>query len=330
MIKIYPKFNSNINFGKSSISPQAAQEYIDAYEKAERDVETIGRDPYYKAVARKSSRITGEGDLKRPLTPEELEILQDKVNKLIGQNGDGGIKKELTNAGKKLTKEGNIPADNVPKWVQNMFQKASKSRTIQYLMKKGPKGIGIALAAGNVGKELVGTTVYTIQALTNEDLPADKRKFIGMYDLIVGLISTTFSAIFGFGAVAVQDKLIKNALAKNKGNGYPKYAAAFAGLVWLIPNILQTIIGKRIVAPAIATPVAGNIKERMIAKAEAKKALNQPVSEQEQSTQEAKTVKMTPQNVDVAKEAEPSTTVTLQYVSLTSYVDDAKEMKNAA
>ena len=191
-------------------------------------------------------------------------------------------------------------------------------------MKKGPKGIALALAAGNVGKELVGTTVYTVQALTNEDLPADKRKFIGMYDLIVGLISTTFSAVFGFGAVAVQDKLIQKALAKNQGPGFPKYASAFAGLVWLIPQLLQTIIGKRIFAPAFATPFAGKIKNNMIAKEEAKKALaagTAPVVAQAPKT--AKTVELKPataaSEVNADVEA-PKETVTVQFISLTSYV----------
>lgn len=335
MIKIYPNLNTKVNFGDASISPKAAQEYIEAFEKADQYVNTIGNDPYYKALADDLSKTTRDGKPKRKATDEEIAILKDKVKKLVGEKGDGGLKKELTDAGKNFKNEGNVPVDNVPKWVQNMFKKASNSKLIKYLASKGPKGIALALAAGNVGKEVVGTMVYTVQAWTNEDLPADKRKFIGMYDLIVGLISTTFSAVFGFGAIAVQDKLIKNALAKNKGTGFPKYAAAYAGLVWLIPNILQTIIGKRIVAPAIATPVAGNIKNKMMAKAEAKKALanqaNNTTLAANQAPQAAKTVELKPtETVQDTKATEPQQTVSVQFVSLSSYVADAQEAKNAA
>ena len=324
MIKIYPKLNNRVNFGNGSISPQAAQEYIEAFENADQYVNTIGNDPANNQLARKLSKVDRNGNPKNIATPEELAVMQDKVEKLVGKDGNGGLKREIANASAKFKREGNVPVDNVPKWVQNMFKKASNSKIIKYLASKGPKGIALALAAGNVGKEVVGTLVYTVQAWTNEDLPADKRKFIGMYDLIVGLISTTFSAAFGFGAIAVQDKLIKKALAKNKGTGFPKYAAAYAGLVWLIPNILQTIIGKRIVAPAIATPVAGNIKNKMIAKAEAKKA----AAEQTQApVQTAKVVKMTPTVVAEAKTQtnEPKEAVSVQFISLRSYVENSKE-----
>lgn len=268
MIKIYPNFNnqtSKINFGKETIMPEAAQEFIDAADRAKNALDTIANDPVNNSLAKRLSKVNRDGSPKINGTAEELGLMEDKFRKL------GEIKTELGNASKKFANEGNVPVDNIPKWVVKMFSKFSNSKIIKYLAKQGPKGIAIALAAGNVGKEMVGTAVYTIQAMTNEDLPADKRKFIGMYDLVVGLISTTFSALFGFGAVAVQDKLIGKALKKNSGAGYPKYAAAFAGLVWLIPQFLQTIIGKRIVAPAIATPIAGRIKENMMAKAEAKK-----------------------------------------------------------
>ncbi|MBO7672443.1 hypothetical protein J6S88_03445 [bacterium] len=272
MIKIYPNIkninnNSKISFGDSTINPKATQEFVDAFERANIGLDTVSNDPLYNSIAKRLSKVRRDGTPKNPATEAELGLMRDKVEKL------GAIKDDLANAGKKFAREGNVPADNVPNFIKKLFSKWSNSGIIKYLAKKGPKGIAIALAAGNVGKEMVGTTVYTIQAMTNEDLPADKRKFIGLYDLVVGLISTTFSAIFGFGAIAVQDKLIKKALESNKGKGYPKYAAAFAGLVWLIPQFLQTIIGKRIVAPAIATPLAGRMKENMIAKAEAKKAL---------------------------------------------------------
>ena len=322
MIKIYPNLNNNqnlkqVNFGKKTIPADAAQEYINAIERGELAVDTIGNDPSGKALADKLSEVGLDGKPKYKGSAEELAFMQDKVDKLKV------LKDEVSEAGKKFAKEGNVPADHVPNAIKKVFKWWSNSPIIKYLAKKGPKGIAIALAAGNVGKELVGTTVYTIQALTNEDLPADKRKFIGMYDLVVGLISTTFSAIFGFGAVAIQDKLIAKGLKSSSGKGFPKYSAAFAGLVWLIPQLLQTIIGKRIVAPAIATPLAGKMKASMIAKADAKKAL---AEQADKPVQKAEVIKMAQ---EVKEPAAKKETTTIQFISLNSYVENAQTAKRA-
>ena len=124
---------------------------------------------------------------------------------------------------------------------------------------------------GNVGKEAVGTTMYTVQALTNEDLPPDKRKFVGMYDLVVGLVSTTFSFIFGVGLEdkiksgykSMLDPLSKSPSKATRG----KAAAAIVGLAAFSSFALQTIVGKRIVAPAVGTPMAGKLKKYMETKA---------------------------------------------------------------
>lgn len=129
---------------------------------------------------------------------------------------------------------------------------------------------------GNVGKEAVGTTLYTVQALTNEDLPKDKRKFVGMYDLFVGVASTCISIIFGVG---LQEPISK-AFAKTLKplTDHPnkalrgRAAAAIAGLSVCSSLFLQTIMGKRIIAPAIATPLAGRVKKKLMAKDAAKKA----------------------------------------------------------
>lgn len=117
---------------------------------------------------------------------------------------------------------------------------------------------------GNVGKELVGTSIYTVQALTNEDLPQDKRKFVGMYDLAVGLVSTTCS--FAFLTLEPKIKSGYKKLLKPLTDSpatKSKAAASIVGLAAFTSFALQTIVGKRIVAPAIATPVAGIFKRKL-------------------------------------------------------------------
>ena len=205
--------------------------------------------------------------------PDDVKLVESKITELKD------IQNKLKSVKDEFVEKGNLELDKVPGWLQKPYKAFANSN----LMKKfaGPRGMAYALAVGNVLKEAVGTTFYTIQALTNEDLPEDKRKFVGMYDLMVGVVSTSVSAIFGLGAVAMQDKILTKALEKNKGPQFSKYAAAYAGLTFLIPNLLQTIICKRIIAPAIATPLAGKWKAEQMAKLEAAKAENKQVSEPE-------------------------------------------------
>lgn len=133
---------------------------------------------------------------------------------------------------------------------------------------------------GNVGKEVVGTAIYTVQALTNEDLDPDKRKFIGMYDLAVGVVSTACSFVFGVGLEKkIKDgyKNLLKPLTKSENLVVKsRAAAAIVGLAAFSSFALQTIVGKRIVAPAIATPIAGNLKGKLEARELKKKQAQQP------------------------------------------------------
>ncbi len=250
----------------------------------------------------------GEQEVPQNMTPEEFNSQFEELKKKckqarktyknkqkVGEDKDKALKDYIDTL-KKIEKDrGNLikkfgdskdskgikykNVDKAPRFIQTIYKKFADSWLMRKLSSGGTTGskvggITIALALGNVLKELMGTTFYTIQAMTNEDLPSDKRKFVGMYDLIVGLVSTSFS--IGFGALAIfgQDAAIKWALKNNKTKHHSRYATAYAGLTFLIPNLLQTIIGKRIVAPAIGTPAAGRWKEKQLAKLEAEKAKN--------------------------------------------------------
>lgn len=252
------------NFATPSFKAKAdeneAKKFVEGFKNLEKDFKNS-----------KTSEI--EAARKRLMNGTFTEADKEIANKYIKELD--GMSASLKELGENFKKNGKPEADKVPKLVQNLYTNFSKSGLMKFLSKNGAKGVTIALAAGNIGKEIIGTLFYTMQALTNEDLPPDKRKFIGMYDLMVGAVSTGFSILFGVGAVTMQDKILTKALKKNKGPKYSKYATAYAGLTFLIPNLLQTIIGKRIIAPAIATPTAGKWKEKQLAKMEAEKAQNE-------------------------------------------------------
>ncbi|MDD3014683.1 MAG: hypothetical protein PHC34_13365 [Candidatus Gastranaerophilales bacterium] len=146
---------------------------------------------------------------------------------------------------------------------------------LEGIVKDGKKLTSVVLY-GNALKELAGTTIYTIQALTNEDLPPDKRKFIGLYDLGVGLISSTCSIIFAWKFPKLGDDVAKKLLKKYENTThYPGYKKALTGLGFIAGTAIQTILCKRMIAPAIATPIAGKWRDQMEAKEAAKQG--QPV-----------------------------------------------------
>jgi hypothetical protein len=163
-------------------------------------------------------------------------------------------------------------------WVVEKFGKSKsligKNKSSEDLA----KSVTTVVLLGNTFKELVGTALYTTQAMTNEDLPKDKRKFVGLYDLSVGVVSTIISLVLGVGMQESIRKSYVKVLEPLKH--LPKTATIASAAAAFTSFALQTIVGKRIIAPAIATPVAGRLKTKMMEKDEAKKAAeNQTVAE---------------------------------------------------
>lgn len=203
------------------------------------------------------------------------KALKEAVKNKADKDTFEKLYKEFT-AIEKLSKDSIVEKD-VPK----IFVSAAKWLTKMKSEKTGIKAVDMASTAtklvllGNFGKEVAGTILYTVQALTNEDLPPDKRKFVGMYDLAVGVVSTTLSFIFGIGLNDWVKNRYKNLLKPLTGSSNAairaRGAAAIVGLAAFSSFALQTIVAKRIIAPAIATPVAGKLKKTLQDMEEAKK-----------------------------------------------------------
>jgi hypothetical protein len=164
---------------------------------------------------------------------------------------------------------------SLEKFFKQVIKMFGRSKSLIKEELKNPKldlaaKVTTAVLIGNTLKELVGTCLYTTQAWTNEDLPKDKRKFVGIYDFAVGIVSTTISFIFGVGL----EKKIKKGYVKlfKPLEKFPRTASVTVGIAAMTSFVLQTIVGKRMLAPAIATPLAGKAKKAMQAKDDAKKA----------------------------------------------------------
>lgn len=177
-----------------------------------------------------------------------------------------------------------IPAETPSKILNafgNVMAAAANSKVFKWAAdSKNKNTLAYVLVGGNACKEAMGTAIYTTQALTNEDLPQDKRKFVGMYDLAVGVVSTTLSLAAGFLMVKGQDTLVKKLIGGTKAEKLPGVTKAIAGMSFLLPVVLQTILIKRIIAPAVGTPIAGNLKKNMEAREAAKKGVKPSNEEQ--------------------------------------------------
>ncbi|MBQ8459271.1 hypothetical protein IJ541_04115 [bacterium] len=166
-------------------------------------------------------------------------------------------------------------------------------------------GLGVSSI---VAKDGLGCYLYVTQSLNNKDIPDDKRKFVASLDLTNGVLMIALQLLMFFTVshkvcqTKMFDKLfgkmfdrpIKKtyqAIVKNN----PDYANinsieftknfekirnnvkdAFGGLTSLAA---ATIVGKRMLVPFIATPLAGKVEKKMNEREARKNGTQLPVNE---------------------------------------------------
>ncbi len=160
-------------------------------------------------------------------------------------------------------------------------------------------GLGVASI---IAKDGLGCYLYVTQSLNNKDIPDDKRSFVASLDLTNGVLMIALQLLMFFTVShkvcqtkmfdkffgKMFDRPIKKAyqaLAKNE----PRFAGledikfekeftkirnnvkdAFGGVTSLVA---ASIIGKRVLVPFIATPLAGTVEKKMKEKMDAKKGI---------------------------------------------------------
>lgn len=148
-------------------------------------------------------------------------------------------------------------------------------------------------------KDGLGCYLYVTQSLNNKDIPDDKRKFVASLDLTNGLLMIGFQLLMFFASKKALSKIFDKTcgkmfdrpvkklyqqLVKNKP-GYENINGvkftqefekirdnvkdAFIGIASLAS---ATIVGKRMLVPFIATPLAGKVEKKMNERDAAKKA----------------------------------------------------------
>lgn len=190
------------------------------------------------------------------------------------------------------------PFMNVIKWFS---ERGFVDKAGQHVFNNNRKYIDGLGVASIIAKDGLGCYLYVTQSLNNKDIPDDKRKFVASLDLTNGLLmillqiamfftvshkvcqTKMFDKLFG----KMFDRPIRKtyqALVKNqpgyenlKGLDFnPKFEEirakvkdAFGGLTSLAA---ATIVGKRMLVPFIATPLAGKVEKKMNERESAKDA----------------------------------------------------------
>ncbi len=174
-------------------------------------------------------------------------------------------------------------------WLSDMKLMDSGYSSYRANNRKVIDGISIASI---VLKDGVGCYMYVNQSLNNDKIPEDKRKFVAALDLANGglmilaqilmhmtisnkivqtkMFNKLFSKHFDRNALKMIQAVLKNTEKYNKvparevAETFTKFKGsvcdAFGSLTSLIA---ATTIGKRVIVPFIATPLAGKVEERM-------------------------------------------------------------------
>lgn len=175
-------------------------------------------------------------------------------------------------------------------------------------------GLGVASI---VAKDGLGCYLYVTQSLNNKDIPDDKRKFVASLDLTNGLLmigfqllmffvtrsalgklfEKTYGKMFNRSAKKVYQQLVKNKPGFENLNNI-KYTQEFEKIrdsvkdafIGIASLASATIVGKRMLVPFIATPLAGKVEKKMNERANKKQ--NKTTNNQHTTTDKTSTPAM--------------------------------------
>ena len=176
------------------------------------------------------------------------------------------------------------------KWIG----KATKSKPLRKLgdkFQENPeKALALTTVASIVVKDGVGCYKYVTQSLNNDKIPDERRGFVAALDLTNGLLMIVaqiamfaamrkysepiFNKLFkksfnekSFSDIATKIRMLAGKDAPRKLNiekEYKKVRKDALDLFKFVADIAAaTIIGKRVIVPFVATPLANVVKDKM-------------------------------------------------------------------
>ena len=185
--------------------------------------------------------------------------------------------------------------------INNFFSRTlgaiSKAKPMKKLVKSFQDDPAKALTVTTVGsivvKDGVGCYKYVTQSMKNEEIPEKQRKFVASLDLTNGIlmIATQIAMVFlmrkisepmfnklfskSFNPKAKRDMLTRLRMEADKigakiprkieaEKAYEKVRSDALDLFKFVIDVgVATIIGKRIITPFIATPLAGVVQDKL-------------------------------------------------------------------
>ena len=184
--------------------------------------------------------------------------------------------------------------------IKTGIAKASDSKSVKWVSKKfadNPEGaLATATVSSIILKDGIGCAMYVTQSLNNDKIPEKKRKFVAALDLTNGVLmigaqiamffamrkysGPIFKKIFNksFNAKSKANTISRMRMedVKNGGHTCKKQTIAkdfdkcendaLALFKFVADIAAATIVGKRIIVPLVATPLAKKVENKLDAK----------------------------------------------------------------
>ena len=188
-------------------------------------------------------------------------------------------------------------ANKVLSVTSRLIGAAEQSKPLQWAERKfredPEKALGLATVASIIVKDGVGCYKYVTQSIKNEKIPEEKRKFVAALDLTNGVLMILAQIGMFFAMRKFSEPIFNKLFSKsfNKQNAkniaskirmqqeragmtvsrklniekdYNKVRSDALNLFKFVADIAAaTIIGKRVIVPFIATPLADKVKKKM-------------------------------------------------------------------
>ena len=265
------------------------------------------------------------------IEPSTRKLMAPVTEKLA--SAGAGASTSAAAVSSSVPKANEIPAVLVPlmkaqRWFNERVFVKKAGVHVKNNNRKYIDGLGVASI---VAKDGLGCYLYVTQSMNNKDIPDDKRKFVAALDLTNGLLMIGFQILMFFTVSnkVCQTKMFDKAFGKmfnrpvkklyqsiiktkpghehlddikysqdfNDFRG--KVKDAFGGFTSLIA---ATIVGKRMLVPFIATPLAGKVEKKMNEMSATKTPENkQPENKDNQAVKEENKEEVKPQTVEPQK-----------------------------
>lgn len=216
-----------------------------------------------------------------------------------------------------------MQVQSIAKPIAKVLGKVQQCKPMERLSNCFEKDFETALAYTTVGsivvKDGVGCYKYVTQSMHNDKIPEDKRKFVAALDLTNGvlmiaaqigmffamrkftepLFNKIFNKSFNPKAISTLISKIRNNAAK-AGNDVPRKlplmkeikddvkSASLSVFKFVLELAAATILGKRVIVPFIATPLANVVKDKMDRKASKAGEKSEPAKVEPKAAEPAK------------------------------------------